>query len=372
MKRDSQRDAQRGSVAIVVGAMMVALFAMAALTIDVGYWYLARRNLQNVADAAIMAGLPALGSGSSGNAAVTRARANLISNGYPGINPVAATSGSLRTLSVSITDTQQLFFGKLFGVASKSLTVSAQGQSTIATPAILALGTSCPPTLGVAFNGGGITINGDIESNSSVAFNGGTPTAQINGSVEYNFSSCGASGFFNGSASPASLNGGVTQGAGGITSPFPYTTASFTCSSWPATQSLNWPVADGTYCATGNISFSASGITGVNAHITLVSASGQITFSASTLNQISAKENGIIAYSGYNHTADCNTQAINVGSGSVVMNGSFYAPFGCINTSGNQMTFNGSIVGNMVQMGIGNNSTVTGAGGGVATYSLYQ
>ncbi len=356
----SPRDPERGSVTIIVAAMATMLFAMAAMSIDVSTWYLARRNMQNVADAAVMAGLPSLGSNAS--TAVSRATSILTANGYGSVTPSTSSSGGLRYLTVSITASQPSYLAKIFGVSSKTMTVSAQGQSTVSSPAIMAIGTNC---FGVQFSGNGFTINGDIESNSEVKLNA---TGTINGSVDYNPACTGANGYAN---TGTTITGSLTTGGGSAASPFSYTSGSFSCtSSTVGDLPLNWPVPDGVYCATGNISFSASGITGVTARITLV-AGGQITFSASTLNQISANQNGIIAYSSYTNN-DCNTQAINIGSGSVVMNGSFYAPNGCINASGNSMTYNGSIIGKMVQMGIGSSSTVTGASGGAATYSLYQ
>jgi Flp pilus assembly protein TadG len=359
--RPSRRPEQ-GTVVIIVAALFTMLFGMAALSIDVGSWYLGRRNLQSVADAAVVAGLPALGSSTS--TAISNASSILTANGYGSVTPTTSAAANLRYLTVSITASQTSYFGKIFGVSAKSTTVTAQGQSTIATPAILALGSGC--SVGVNFNGTGFDIYGDVDSNSQVTL-GGAVNNNIHGSVEYN-SSCAGGGYSN---TGVSVSGGASSGGGSVPSPFSYTAASFTC---PTTTvgalTLNWPVADGTYCATGNVSFNASGITGVNAHITIVSG-GQVTFSAATLKTINANENGIIAYSSY-ATPDCNLQAINIGSGNVIMNGSFYAPNGCINASGNTMTYNGSIIGKMVQMGIGNSSTVTGVGGGSATYSLYQ
>ena len=57
-----RRNPQLGSVTIVVAAMWMALFGMAALAVDAGHMYLTKRNLQDAADAAVMAGLPSLGS----------------------------------------------------------------------------------------------------------------------------------------------------------------------------------------------------------------------------------------------------------------------------------------------------------------------
>ncbi len=56
-----RRHPELGSVTIVVAALWMALFGMAALAVDAGHMYLTKRNLQDAADAAVMAGLPSLG-----------------------------------------------------------------------------------------------------------------------------------------------------------------------------------------------------------------------------------------------------------------------------------------------------------------------
>jgi len=365
-RRQRPRHPERGTIAIIVAALWTFLFGMAALSVDVGNWYLARRRLQDVADAAIMAGLPTLGSNQG--TAVANAKSILSANGYPSVVPVPSSSGGFRYLDVSITASQPSFFGKLFKISSKPITVTAQGRASLASAAIVALGNTCPPTtIGVAFSGVGFTITGDIQSNSGVQFYTGGVTNSVNGSVAYNPACTGTNGYSN---TGTSISGTVSATGGSVTSPFNYVAANFTCVWTAGNLSLNYPVPDGTYCATGNISLSGNTITGVTARLTLV-AQGQITISASVFNQMTANENGIIAYSTWT-TPDCNTQAINIGSASVVMNGSFYAPNGCINASGNTMTYNGSLVGKMVQMGIGTSSTVTGTGGGSSTFSLYQ
>ncbi len=55
-----------------------------------------------------------------------------------------------------------------------------------------------------------------------------------------------------------------------------------------------------------------------------------------------------------------------------VLNGSFDAPNGCINASGTDITINGSLVGNEVQIGVGGTSSINAAGGGGAGYWMYQ
>ena len=51
----------RGAAAVMVALMMVVLLAMGAAAIDIGHALVARNELQNVSDAAALAGTRALG-----------------------------------------------------------------------------------------------------------------------------------------------------------------------------------------------------------------------------------------------------------------------------------------------------------------------
>jgi uncharacterized membrane protein len=54
---------QRGQAAAVVVLLIAVLVAMAAVAIDVGAWYVAKRSVQNAADAAALAGAARLPNG---------------------------------------------------------------------------------------------------------------------------------------------------------------------------------------------------------------------------------------------------------------------------------------------------------------------
>ena len=103
--------------------------------------------------------------------------------------------------------------------------------------------------------------------------------------------------------------------------------------------------------------------------ITLV-ATGKITISSSTAN-LTGFYNNMIAFTPF--ASDCfSAQAINIGNADVILNGSFDAPNGCVNASGSNMTINGSLVGNEVQIGVGSSSVINSAGGGARTSYLNQ
>ena len=115
----------------------------------------------------------------------------------------------------------------------------------------------------------------------------------------------------------------------------------------------------------------------INAVVTLVST-GQITFNGFGGTLTGAVGGGptaanppFVAVS--TSTLDCPaSQAINIGNGSIVLNGSFYAPNGCVNFSGNTMTIVGAIIGQAVQMNAGNSSSITGPSGSSAGGAFLQ
>lgn len=378
MKRrfDSARNGERGSVIILIALIWTTLLALAAVTVDMGHMYLAKRNLQEAADAAVMAGLPTLGTSTA--TAKTNAQAMATKIGYSsGVATSTGVAGGMRTLTVTITATEPFFFAKALGYSTKSVSATSVGQAAAPVPAVFASSTACtgsPAPVGIQFNGGPVTVTGDVQSNASANVYG---TATITGSTTY------------GSGAGCTANGipGASPSGGSITSPYTYTTSSFGACTFGslstagtlsiATSGAAWwasggpsggTLVSGVYCANGNIDLSGgSNITGT---VTLV-ATGQINISATTVN-LTAFSNGIIAYS--SRTGDCySTQAINIGSDSVVMNGSFDAPNGCINPSGTTIKIYGSLIGHEVQLGMGGTgSLIDSSASGSTSFWLYQ
>lgn len=358
---------------ILVAALWMALFGMAALAVDAGHMYLTKRNLQDAADAAVMAGLPTLGNNPAN--AQTNARNMGIQCGYPSgnITTSTGTAGGLTTLTVTITASEPFFFAKVLGYASKTVSATAVGQASSPVPAIFAGTNTCvgtPTPVGVQFNGGPIDVNGDVESNGSSNIYG---SANITGSSTYG-----------GGAGCTSNIGGASNAGGSLPYPYSYTTSSFGACTFgslttPGDLALGTPgpfwatggpsggtLVSGVYCANGNIYASASSMVGT---VTFV-ATGVVDISSSTAT-LTAFSNGIIAYSGA--TSDCySNQAINIGNSGVTLNGSFDAPNGCINASGTNITINGSLVGNAVQIGVGGTSSINPTSGGGAGYWMYQ
>lgn len=374
------RHPERGSVTVIVAFLWIALFGMAALAVDAGHLYLTKRNLQEAADSAVMAGLPSLASNAT--TAQTNARNMAMQCGYASANIATSTgtAGGLSTLTVTVSATDTFFFAKVFHYSSKSMSATAVGQSSTPVPAVFAGTTTCigsPTPVGIQVNGGPVTITGDVQSNGSANVYG---TANISGSSTY------------GSGAGCSSNiTGASNSGGSLSYPYSYTTSSFgactfgTLSGSTATLSIAtggapwWQtggpsggtLVSGVYCANGDID--VSGGVSISGTVTFV-ATGKVTISSTAVN-FTAYSNGIIAYAGA--TSDCySNQAINVGSADVTMNGSFDAPNGCINDSGSHIVINGSLVGAAVQFGVGSNangaSSVNPSAGGGTNYWIYQ
>ncbi|HVT07127.1 MAG TPA: pilus assembly protein TadG-related protein [Polyangia bacterium] len=367
----ARRHPERGSVTILVAALWMALFGMAALAVDAGHMYLTKRNLQDAADAAVMAGLPTLGSNPA--TAQTNARNMAIQCGYPtgNITTGTGTAAGLTTLTVTISASEPFFFAKVLGYASKTVSATAVGQASGSVPAVFAGRNTCtgsPNPVGIQFNGGPIAVTGDTESNGTANIYG---SGTISGSSVYG-------------AGCASNIPGATNTGGSLPYPYSYTTSSFGGCDFGSlstpTLSLGGPgpwwasggpsggtLATGVYCASTQIDASAGSF--LNGTVTFVTP-GRITISSATVN-LTAYSNGILAYAGA--TSDCYTnQAINVGSGSITINGSFDAPNGCVNASGSVLNVNGSLVGNEVQFGVGGASTINAGAGTGSGYFLYQ
>jgi Flp pilus assembly protein TadG len=361
-----------GSVTILVAVLWTALFGMAAMAIDVGHMYLSRRNLQEVADAAVMAGLPSL----SASATTARSRASAMAqqNGYTSSNvtTTTGTAGGLSTLTVTITASEPFFLAKAFGYTAKTLSATAIGQVSSPTPAIFAGAGSCsgPPTpTGLQLNGGPTNVIGDIESNGFLN-NYGSGT--ITGSAIY------------GSGAGCTSNiSGATNSGGSIAFPYSYTTASFgTCTFgslttagdlnlgtvgpfWDTGGPSGGTLVSGVYCANGNINASASNMTG---RVTFV-ATGQVIISSSTAH-LTAFSNGVLAYS--TATGNCHSnQAIIVGNSNVSLSGSLIAPNGCIEASGTTISILGSVAGNEVSFS-SSGTTIDSTSSGGANYWIYQ
>lgn len=125
---------ERGNVAVLTAAGMAVLFGFGALSLDLGRGYLMKQRLQDVSDAAALAGAQALPDRA---AAEQAARAVAAANGAPADAVQVAVSGDNTAIRVDIADQVRFF---LAPVLSASLTradvrahslAGAQGVSAV-------------------------------------------------------------------------------------------------------------------------------------------------------------------------------------------------------------------------------------------------
>ena len=364
------RHPERGSVTIVVAALWMGLFGMAALAVDAGHMYLTKRNLQDAADAAVMAGLPSLGS--STTTAQTNARNMAIKCGYPtgNITTTIGAAGAPSTLTVTITASEPFFFAKVLGYSSKTVTrdgrraglgarargVCRQHQLHRLAGGRWVFSSTADP----------IDVTGDVESNGTANIYG---SATISGSSTY------------GSGCTSNIGGAANTG-GSLPYPYSYTAASFTCTYTQANWIFGQPgwfwqsggpgggggtLMPGTYCATGDITVSGTCHHGQRDVHRGWDGNDQQQhrqpdgFRRQRHPRVLRRGQRLLQRAGDRHREL-----------SVVLNGSFDAPNGCINASGSDITINGSLVGNEVQIGVGGTSSINATGGGGAGYWMYQ
>ncbi len=145
------RDDKRGGVALMTAAAATSLLGVAGLTIEVGGWYLLRRNMQAAADAAAIAGAWHFDDKQSGANVVTFARSVASRNGF--VHDPTATKNATKvdvsppdaTGRVAVTVERKSTVGLLRAVglsdSTRTITVRAVAQvvDAGAPPCILAM-----------------------------------------------------------------------------------------------------------------------------------------------------------------------------------------------------------------------------------------
>jgi hypothetical protein len=121
---------QSGQALVLMVVFIVSLFGMAALVLDVGSWYRAKRQLQSTADAAALAGAQALpdtpgnASGLAQQYATTNAP-DLASANYSVSSHIVPND----QITVHVSRPSPGFFAKIFGITSVDVGASATAQS---------------------------------------------------------------------------------------------------------------------------------------------------------------------------------------------------------------------------------------------------
>jgi len=368
-------DRERGSVAIVMAASLSFLFALGALAVDAGFLYTRERSLQTVADAAALAG----GKGIADGTATTKATGMATKNGYTNLvagNTVTVGFPAAQQIQVTITSPQSLVFGRIFGFGAKTMRATAIVGQTVGAPAIWA-GGGCGSSTGLALGGGPFTITGDLESNGPLNdYTGGGDTDT--GSVT-NSNLCAPPGAWRGPVGQPT--GGIGQAAPtadpwayNILSGFPACTmGNLTIPGAPlVVPAPGGVVPPGIYCSDGDIDLGVGGaITALG--VTFL-ATGDINIGSAAITNMTPAANchNLIAFSTAPDSCVSGHPAINVGNSGVLLNGSFYAPAGCINMGGPSFTINGSLVGNEVNLSGPSWTINAGGGSSGGAVTLYQ
>ena len=124
---------ERGQVIVLLAVLMVVLLGVCGLVIDGGNWMVNRREIQNAADAAALAGASQIPSGSS-LPPIETAREQYANNGDPS-DTVTVTSTTYLTSGDSVTVTASrkvdTFFTSIFGLDQVTETATARATRRI-------------------------------------------------------------------------------------------------------------------------------------------------------------------------------------------------------------------------------------------------
>lgn len=346
---------------------------MAAIAIDLGSVFHARREAQSAADAAVLAAVQDLpGRASNVDSDVETYVADndpsvpqtLLS--YPGcmtastpgicINyPYNTNSGDIQVKLIASTPT---YFGKIFGTGSA--TVSAQAAAGAAGPnmdsAVFADSSSCSGG-GITISGGSNTINGAAASNGPLLISG---TGNTLGSTTYGGpNSCGET-----VAGGNTVNGttGATETTAAATWPEDFSSA-YPSACTETADSFTWTVSGqiptGVYCATTSIAIKASNMT------------GKVTFIAPSITITGSNENFTPDYQNlsYYQTGTTTLQL----AGSALNSGAVFAPNATVTVTGSSITATGFIEGQTVVIKAnGFNFTGNGPAAQGSSFALLQ
>lgn len=385
-----RRRRRRGTILLMVVVALVVLMLFAGMTIDLGVMWVMSQRTQDAADAAALAAAAELPTQDSARAQAQSILTALNENQVRQFTLDDATDFTFYAAGETISGYGELESGaqavevrchtqvpymllRLMGLQTQALTCRAVARQKVSDgvlPFIFAHKSTTSAT-GVTINGSGMTVNGDIHSNTRVVINGSSQT--VNGTVEWlnrltvNGSNCYIKN---------DVEGEVLE------YPLGFTYAKFLayCTSTLSKITLNGsgltaPV--GYYHVTGNVTFNGSGL---YAHDSIYVVDGSITINGSgckltnctfvATGNITANGSSIaFATPNTDHTLFYST------GGNIVTNGSgstdegiVYAPAGSITYNGSSTCVrNGSLLAETITInGSGfqaNGTTMDGAGG---------
>ena len=341
---------------------MLVLFVLAlgvlcgfvAMSVDVGLILHERRQLQNTADAAALAGAQELFN--SPAAAVAMAQLYAENNGinlsgsadtFEATTPYQFDSGKIE---VTVSRQVGFLFGRVLGLDVAEVTARAVGEQALISSqsyeyALFATEDDCSAQDPFRAAGSDIDVIGATHSNSKIKVSGSN--SSFTGGITHtcSFENSGQNNSYN----PLPAQAPVLQIG------WSYTFSSFPCDytytqntalasrpeAWvggnPSSKQLN----PGVYCSTQDIQLSGQDVSG---NVTLV-AMDEVKISGSDFN-LSAYYEGVLAYSQAGHG-----QAIDISGSDGVWDGFIYAPNGTVKFAGNNdFSLLGSVVANTIHV----------------------
>ncbi|HKO20901.1 MAG TPA: pilus assembly protein TadG-related protein, partial [Acidobacteriaceae bacterium] len=116
---------ERGQATVLVGLCITSLCGMAALSVDVGMMFRAKRVSQNAADAAAIAGAMEWPYGDWDTAAKAAAADNGLTNGVNGVTVAVTNPGPGSAVKVVVTQSAPTYFMKAFHINAMSVNARA-------------------------------------------------------------------------------------------------------------------------------------------------------------------------------------------------------------------------------------------------------
>lgn len=353
---------QRGQATILTGLCIASLCGFAALSVDVGMLFRAKRVLQNAADAGAIAGAMEVPYNDYDTAAKAATAQNGITNGVNGATVTVTKASTGSKITVLITQSAPTYFMKVLSI--NSMNVSAKASAS------LGPGAGCIFTLNHSGTDVGLSGNGYLTMpDCGVVIDSASSKAlSLTGSSSISAKYIGVVGSYSDSSnSPNSLTPIPVTGIAPASDPLafvsPPTYDPSSCLADPHPNPSNsqtvtiGPTNGGTICYNGlsvsgsgavvmnpgtyviNGGFSSSGsstITGSSITVYLAPPSGSVSLTGSgalTLsapNDVNSTYNGILFYQDPNDTQNMKI----AGSGGSVIKGIFYAPAASLSLSG--------------------------------------
>ena len=360
---------QKGSILVLMAITIPFLFALSALAVDLSYLYAQRAHMQNIADAAALAGASQLGLSNDASKEMAQtyvARNSNASDASSNVSYTCLIENGIKKIRVDITKNAPLVFMKYFKFNTAPLTVYAIASYSGGGPGLFDYTAISGASNGILkFGGGGSNkYNGLFHSNYRFHPGGGSNTLQSGAITAVDAK------IWDIAVTPSyfPINGTATGGV----APIDISLENSGLKSL-IDQIKKQNVYAGNYTTGVDFSSFGTGIYVTGSFMpgwikyegnldttTIVIAEGNITIPSNNGKTIS--EN--------NHIILCSL----TGDIKFTFNGPFYgilyAPQGSITLDMGNSTFNGSIVGNTLMLGAGatniNGKSFPGVGGGGA------